>query len=354
MSGVLRFGSPATLTGTLAGAVGLALVVGGGPAGAVSETWRADVPAAAAVAAAETGGSTTRVLAISVDGLNPTAIKQLGPDEAPNFYRLIDDGASTLNARTAVEQTVTLPNHTGMVTGRRIAKAGGGHGVTWNQDRRRRTVHEAAGHRVSSVFNVVHKAGRGTALFAGKPKFALFNRSWNKAIDRFHVDERQARLVRAVRRDLVDHERAFTFLHVALPDKAGHEHGFMSDKYLAAVQRTDELLGTILATIDSQPALGENLVVLLTADHGGKGANHTNQRRLANYRIPFLAWGPGVPSGNLYDLNDDYENPGKGRPSYAGAQPVRNADVANLATDLLGLGAVPGSEFDAAQDLDVE
>jgi hypothetical protein len=32
---------------------------------------------------------------------------------------------------------------------------------------------------------------------------------------------------------------------------------------------------------------------------------------------------------------------------------VRNGDVANLATDLLGLGPVPGSELDAEQDLTV-
>ncbi|MCW2774890.1 MAG: type phosphodiesterase/nucleotide pyrophosphatase, partial [Nocardioides sp.] len=45
-------------------------------------------------------------------------------------------------------------------------------------------------------------------------------------------------------------------------------------------------------------------------------------------------------------------DPHKSRPTYAGAQPVRNGDVANLSTDLLGLAKVPGSELDAQQDLD--
>jgi hypothetical protein len=298
-------------------------------------------------------GDTTRVLAISVDGLNVKALERLGHEGAPNFHRLLEEGASTLNARTEREQTITLPNHTGMLTGRRIAKDLNGHGVTWNTDRPRMTVQKGAGHRVASVFSVVHAAGGSTALFSTKAKFSLFNRSWDTAIDRFRVDERQLALVRSARRDLVEHRRDFTFLHVSLPDQAGHEYGFMSDSYVDAVRRTDVLLGQVLATIESNPALAEDLAVILTADHGGDGPNHSDARRLANYRVPFLAWGANIPAGDLYALNPDYVNPGDGRPTYDGPQPVRNADVANLATDLLGLGAVPGSELDAAQDLDV-
>jgi hypothetical protein len=65
-----------------------------------------------------------------------------------------------------------------------------------------------------------------------------------------------------------------------------------------------------------------------------------------------VVWGPGVTADDLYDLNPDYADPGRKRTTYAGAQPVRNGDVANLATDLLGLTKVPGSELDAGQDLD--
>src|SRR5436190_1290294 len=68
----------------------------------------------------------TRVVVISVDGLNPTALTRLGRAKTPTYHRLIDEGASTLNARTEVEKTITLPNHAGMVTSRRIAKAYGG------------------------------------------------------------------------------------------------------------------------------------------------------------------------------------------------------------------------------------
>lgn len=296
-------------------------------------------------------GTATRVLAISIDGLNVNAVRQLGHAEAPSFFRLLDEGASTFNARTEYEQTVTLPNHTGMLTGRRIDRHRGGHGVTWDDDRPGSTVQKAAGHAVASVFTRVHRAGGATALFSTKTKFSLYHRSWPKAIDRFTVDLNERALVRKAREDLVASTRAFTFLHISLPDLAGHASGFMSPAYVDAVKRTDHLVGTVLDAIDNNASLSD-VVVVLTADHGGKGAGHSDRTRLYNYRVPFLVWGPGVTASDLYDLNPDYVDPGRSRPTYAGAQPVRNGDVANLATDLLGLGAVPGSELDAQQDLD--
>ena len=125
------------------------------------------------------------MLAISVDGLNPRAITELGRAGAPTFHRLMREGAYTLDARTEREQTRTLPNHTGMLTGRRIDASRGGHGVTYNTDiGRSRTVHSSAGEYVSSVFDVVHDHGGRTALFATKTKFALYQRTWNSTAAR--------------------------------------------------------------------------------------------------------------------------------------------------------------------------
>jgi predicted AlkP superfamily pyrophosphatase or phosphodiesterase len=307
------------------------------------------------------------VLAISVDGLNPRAITELGPAGAPTFHRLMREGAYTLDARTEREQTRTLPNHTGMLTGRRIDASRGGHGVTYNTDiGRSRTVHSSAGEYVSSVFDVVHDHGGQTALFATKTKFALYQRTWNtnggrdrvgaddgrEKIDRFVVDTDDAQLVAKLNTYLEGQPGEFVFLHIALPDEIGHKDGFMSDRYLAGVRTTDELLGTVLDTISTRPALRRDTVVLLTADHGGDGESHSNQRRIANYQIPFMAWGPGVPAGrDLYSLNEDRRDPGTTRTTYEGPQPIRNGEIANLSTDVLGLPKVPGSEFDADQDL---
>lgn len=308
--------------------------------------------APAKVAPAAARQPAPHVLAISVDGLNVDAIRQLGQTGAPTFHRMLEEGAGTLNARTEYEQSVTLPNHTSMMTGRRITAARGGHGVTWDDDRPGTTVQRAAGHPVASVFTRVHGSGGDTALYSTKAKFVLYKRSWPRAVDTFRVRENQRRLVALARADLRDGAPTFTFVHVSLPDRAGHAHGGLSEQYVAAVKRTDTQLGTLLRAVAGDP-----VTVVLTADHGFvRGVrSHSDRTDPANYTIPFLAWGAGVDHADLYALNPDYRDPGSRRPSYTPArQPVRNGDLANVAAGLLGLDPVAGSRFGADEPLAVQ
>ncbi len=308
-------------------------------------------PAAAAAARR----AATPVLAISVDGLNPTAVTQLGAGNLPNLFALIRGGASTLNARTAQELTETLPNHTGMLTGRPV-EGPDGHEVDFNTDPGQATVSSHAGRPIASVFDVVHAAGRSTAMYASKSKFALYQRSWATSIDRAVIDEDNDQLVSRLVADLGSQPAAFTFVHLSAPDIAGHDSGFMGAAYLRAVERVDGLLGRIREAVRTSVVLKGRASLVITADHGGRGTNgHADAATLDDYRIPFIVSGPGVsPGSDLYDLNPDYRDPGTSRPSYDGAQPVRNADVASLTTRLLGLAPVPGSVIGVGDPLDVK
>jgi hypothetical protein len=312
-------------------------------------------PGPVATSAPRTGALETRVLAISIDALNPAALRKLGRGRTPALHRLMDEGAFTLNARTQVESTSTLPNHASMVTGRRVKASRQGHGVTWNVHRRGSTVQRAAGHPVSSVFSVAHSVG-STALFSSKRKFSIFERSWDSGIDRFTNREGNDRaLMKAARSDLIRRSRAFTFVHFSAPDIVGHKRGFMSPAYLRAVARVDALVGRLLGAIESHEAL-DDVVLVLTADHGGsrRARSHSDARRYANYRVPFFVWGSDVTPGDLYAMNPTYADPGRRRVGYGGKQPIRNGDLANLSLDLLGLGPVPGSKYDVRQRLSVE
>jgi hypothetical protein len=315
-------------------------------------------------------GRVTQVIAISVDGLHPRALGVLRPAQLPAFSRLTRQGASTHNARTVVEETLTLPNHTSMVTGRRVAQPGGT-GVDFNEDPGT-TVHDSAGEYVPSVFDVVHDTGRRTGLFATKTKFAFLDRSWNgvngapdltgPADGRDKIDvcrlgtSRQAtgRLLSHLRGD---HPPAFALLHLASPDAAGHAEGWLSAAYLRAVQDADAQVGRVLRAVAHSSALRSSTAVILTSDHGGRGTDHGDTTLRSSYRVPFFVWGTGVRAdADLYRLNrDDRRDPGRTQPAYtAVVPPVRNAELGNLALDLLGLPAIPTSRIGVDQDLDVD
>ncbi|GAA1502321.1 alkaline phosphatase family protein [Nocardioides humi] len=296
------------------------------------------------------------VIAISVDGLNPRALKKLGRAGTPNLHRLIkDEGAGTVNARAQLELTITLPNHTSMVTGRRIKAGKGGHGVTWNDDTVTKTVQQAAGHDVDSVFTQVHAAGGTTAVYATKSKFWLFERSWPKAVDKNVIQvEKNGAVVKALRDDLATSPASFSFVHLGKPDQMGHKFGWMTPKYLRAVAKMDKLIGTIIAQVESSPSLRTSTVIVLTSDHGGVPGtkNHVWKKNREDYRVPFAIWGAGVDRADLYAINPHRAAPGRSRPNAkADPQPIRNGEVANVSLDILGVDAVPGSLWDAAQDL---
>jgi len=90
------------------------------------------------------------------------------------------------------------------------------------------------------------------------------------------------------------------------------------------------------------------------ADHGGTGTSHGDAAVLTNYRVPFYAWGPGIPAGRVcYLMNPASRlDPGISRPTICRRRsPSGTARRANVALDLLGIGAVPGSTARPAQDL---
>ena len=121
-------------------------------------------------------------------------------------------------------------------------------------------------------------------------------------------------------------------MHLSLPDRAGHAHGFMGKQYLDAVQRTDRLLGRMLEHCGQPiPPYAATPSSSSPRTTGEEARSHYAASKLQNYRIPFMAWGPGVAAGrNLYGLNPSFRSPGASRTSYRGKQPIRNADLANL------------------------
>lgn len=313
-----------------------------------------------------------RVVLVSVDGLRADLLVSLMANDLvgdyANFRRVVDEGAATFNARTDYTHTVTLPNHTCMLTGRPVLQPAGQpfivhHGYTSNTDPGPEdTLHNSGNPYVSYIagaFDVAHDAGLSTALYASKSKFVIFDQSWD-SIDTYHQAStgspaNASNMHTVMLADLIADPADLIFIHYRDPDSAGHASGWGSTAWNQSVSNVDGYLGDIFALIDAGK-MGGNVALIVTSDHGGSGTGHSDAGNPYNYTIPFLAWGSGVaPGQDLYALNAGTRtDPGLGRPDYsATGQPIRNGDSGNLALGLLGLGAIPGSTINDAQDLAV-
>lgn len=127
------------------------------------------------------------VIHISVDGLSGSLLQNLIANDTAgdyaNFARMVDEGATSFNARTDYTHTITLPNHTSMLTGRPVLQPAGQpntvhHGWTTNVDPLPGTTLHNGGNPnlsyVASAFDVAHDHGLATAHYASKSKFVLF------------------------------------------------------------------------------------------------------------------------------------------------------------------------------------
>ena len=322
------------------------------------------------------------VVHISIDGLRPDAITAQTAAALPNFYRLRSQGAFTDNARTDVDYTSTLQNHTGMLTGRPVLGPAGHNYVQNDVPPDGQTIHTVKGSYVTSVFDVVHDHGLSTGLYATKEKFKLYDTSYGPdasplmggapdttgvdngrdKIDDYDFYPDSATVVGDWTRVMTSGAAyRYSFLHLHDPDAAGHEFTWdvehPDSAYMASVRDVDTRLGEILNTIDHTPALAGHTALILSADHGGTQGtlDHSDAAEAQDYTIPFYVWGAGVEAGDLYAINAATRlDPGTGRPTLDDAfQPIRNGDSGNLALSLLGLGPVPGSTFNVAQDLAV-
>lgn len=319
------------------------------------------------------------VIHISVDALGSKYLEKFlreSPHEFGNFRRLVREGASTLNARTDFSNTSTLPNHTCMVTGRPVKtpadwQACKGHHWEWNgsfpSSKAPVSIHaNNPGGYVSSVFDVAHNNGLSTALYSGKSKFKVYTVSYGPRYGARHTRGHNkidhsiitwAIHARALA-DMKANKPAYTFLHYPDMDGAGHAYGYLGNQYRDAAKKVDGYLGDVLKLVESDPAWKNRTVIILSADHGGQPGTkgHGNSGHPYNYTIPFIVWGKGVARGaDLYALNKTTRrNPGAARVPYTPTgQPIRNGDGGNLALKLLGLPAIPGSNINAKQDLNV-
>jgi predicted AlkP superfamily pyrophosphatase or phosphodiesterase len=226
--------------------------------------------------------SISRVLILSIDGFRPEAIT-MAP--MPNLQELITRSAYSLNAQT-IYPSSTLPAHSSMLSGMCPAK----HGVTWND------YLPSKGYALGTdIFDLAHAAGLHTLMVVGKEKLRQISEP--ASIDYFEfINDRDTVIAQTVI-TLIPQGFGLFFVHFPTPDFMGHEYGWLSPEQLSVLYRSDEALGTILATLD-QAGMRQDTLLIISADHGGHNTSHGSSQ-IEDMTIPWIISGPGVKPGPL-------------------------------------------------------
>lgn len=239
---------------------------------------------------ASTAHATHRVVIVSFDGLRPDVALRA---DMPALRALMARGSFTMYAITT-DVAITLPSHTSMLTGVPPEQ----HGIRFNSDPK---PGEPKSPAWPTLFAIAHRAGRSTALAAGKSKFSVLADSvtldlcWlpprGKNAPDSTVAETAARWLTTRRPDVL-------FVHLPGLDGAGHASGWGSPAQVRAAATVDRAFARVMAALARAP-VDDSTLVIVSSDHGGAGRSHGGT--VASSRlIPWIVAGPGVREN--YDL----------------------------------------------------
>ena len=268
---------------------------------------------------AEPGGA-RHVVGFLMDGCNPNVLYDLvARGEAPNLARLMESGTTYRHGAIASLPTVTLANHTSILTGRHpghhgvlhnawIDRASGEQVVTnspttWPQSMQWlrkgvETIHDAV-HRsrpgavsisinepcdVGADFSVFELLRRGEAVDrAPRPedlpdatqRFVRPSKDyeWSSRIDHTAVEQFRG-IWSGTYRGRSWERPTFSWVNFTLTDAAFHEGGPYSEIAAASVRDTDARIGHVVEAVERSGSLDETAFVVV-ADHGMQLADVT-------------------------------------------------------------------------------
>jgi hypothetical protein len=258
-------------------------------------------------------GRPRHVVGFLFDGTNPNVLYAMAASgEAPNVARLIEMGTAFEHGAMASLPTVTLANHTTILTGRHPGHHGILHNAWWDRAQGKQVITNSSATWPWAMDTVVagtesiHTAVRRTwpgelsasvnepcDIDAGFSTFDFFRRgdvppipkdpfglphtterfvrpskdySWSSVVD--HMGTEQAVGIWSGRyRDVSYPAPRFMWVNFTLTDSAMHEGGPHSEIAAAAVRDSDARVGEILAAIEGAGAFDDTAFVLV-ADHG--------------------------------------------------------------------------------------
>ncbi len=235
-------------------------------------------------------GTLPHFVVIGVDGLSIDGIHNT---HSAHLHALLEKAAWTLEAR-AVMPTLSSPNWESIITGAAPEQ----HGITSNGYLKEKVelkpvCVDAAG-KFPTIFQILRdqRPGSRIAVFHDWEGFAdLLEKS---APDVLQHEGGPRKTTDAAVRYWNGNHPELMFVHLDNVDHAGHEYGWGTREYYAAVEEADLYIGRLLEALLATP----DTFVLITSDHGGKGRGHGGNT-MGEIQIPWILDGPGVAQGKI-------------------------------------------------------
>ncbi|MBP3966958.1 alkaline phosphatase family protein [Paenibacillus lignilyticus] len=245
----------------------------------------------------------------------------------PHLDRLISRGAVSFDAQTA-SPTISAECWGALMHGVNPDK----HGLTNSKAEKQLFPGDSP---YPSIFRIAREADPSVKLasFSAWQPINYGIIEPNIGVHKVSMPDREIALATA---DYISNHSDFKLLyvHLDLPDIAGHKHGYNTPEQLRSIEETDTNTGVILDALEQANALNDSLVIVVS-DHGGGGevdTDHGSDHPL-DKTIFWAAAGPGIAPGTTI------------------TEPIVITDTAAVVAHALGLAAPESWEAKLPQHL---
>lgn len=247
------------------------------------------------------------VIVIGIDGMSPDGVQKAN---TPTLDSILNVAAYSWNCE-AVLPTSSSPNWASMIMGAPPEK----HGVTSNawQPNKQTIELECEGTKGNgkpsgmwpTIFGEL-RSQKPDATIACFNEWLAFNRLFEKGVVNRQRDANLLQaaahkgykgITRKATRYFKRKKPDLMFVHLDMVDHAGHHKGHGTQTYYDAVEVADKMIQKLITAVN-EAGVNNETVILITADHGGKGYGHggdSPEERL----VPWILTGPGIVNGPL-------------------------------------------------------
>lgn len=241
---------------------------------------------------------TPRAKHVILLGFDAMSARGLQRAHTPNFNRMIEQGAVSVQAR-CIRPTSSSQNWMSMVSGALIEM----HGVTDNDwEPETQTIQPAVKNKKGlfpTIFEDI-KAQRPEAKVYMYYEWTGQDRMYDismvdKAVTGLDYDQTLLQAFDAFLQDKPE----FLFVSINQTDHVGHDAGHESREYLDTITHFDRMVGEFVNKLEAEGLMDET-VIIVTADHGGLGKSHGGDSE-AELEIPIILYGGSVTKGKVME-----------------------------------------------------